>query len=296
MKPNDKPVYVHKLSNHPPGILDNIPKSVNKRLSTISANEDVFKRAIPPYQEALKKSGHDFKLTFNPGDQNKSKQTRQRKRTFFNPPFSLNVQSNVGEQFFKALDECFPSNHPLRKIINRNTVKLSYRCMPNVKNKISTHNSKLLRVEDNLQEDVPACNCRGQTCPLDGNCLSAKSIVYKATVVDQNQNTETYTGLTKNTFKERYYGHSASFRRRKKEHETTLSTYIWELKDVGTNYDISWSVIEKAREFNPTTRKCTLCLKEKYHILFQPDGASLNKRSELYSTCRHRLSKLLANA
>ena len=65
MKPNDKPVYVHKLSNHPPGILDNIPKSVNKRLSTISANEDVFKRAIPPYQEALKKNGHYFKLTFN---------------------------------------------------------------------------------------------------------------------------------------------------------------------------------------------------------------------------------------
>ena len=45
MKPNDRPVYVHSLSNHPPGILRNMPASVNKRLSTISANEDVFNQA-----------------------------------------------------------------------------------------------------------------------------------------------------------------------------------------------------------------------------------------------------------
>ena len=45
MKPNDKPVYVHKLSNHPPGIIKNIPQSVNKRLNTISANENVFSRS-----------------------------------------------------------------------------------------------------------------------------------------------------------------------------------------------------------------------------------------------------------
>ena len=76
---------------------------------------------------------------------------------------------------------------------------------------------------------------------------------------------------------------------------STLSTHIWKLKDAGTNYDTSWSIIEKAREFNPTTRKCTLCLKEKYHIIFQPSGATLNSRSELFSTCRHRLDKLLVN-
>ena len=35
MKDNDVPLYVHKQSNHPPGILKNIPLSVNKRLSCI---------------------------------------------------------------------------------------------------------------------------------------------------------------------------------------------------------------------------------------------------------------------
>ena len=40
---NDCPLHVHRQSNHPVGILKNIPLSVNKRLSTISASEDVFK-------------------------------------------------------------------------------------------------------------------------------------------------------------------------------------------------------------------------------------------------------------
>ena len=51
MKPNDRPTYVNRSSNHPRGILENIPKLVNKRVSTISANEDVFNSAVPPYQE-----------------------------------------------------------------------------------------------------------------------------------------------------------------------------------------------------------------------------------------------------
>ena len=43
MKPNHSPVYVHVESNHPPNILKNIPASVNKRLSSRSSNEEVFR-------------------------------------------------------------------------------------------------------------------------------------------------------------------------------------------------------------------------------------------------------------
>ena len=64
MKPNSTPCYIHKDSNHPKAILENIPKSVNKRLSTISSNKQVFDQASPPYQEALQKSGYNFKLNF----------------------------------------------------------------------------------------------------------------------------------------------------------------------------------------------------------------------------------------
>ena len=55
MKPNSTPVYVNKESNHPRSVLENIPKSVNMRLSKISSSKEIFDSAIPPYQEALKK-------------------------------------------------------------------------------------------------------------------------------------------------------------------------------------------------------------------------------------------------
>ena len=110
-----------------------------------------------------------------------------------------------------------------------------------------------------------------------------------------NEIIKTYSGLTGNTFKERYYGHSSSFRHRDENNSTTLSTHIWKLKDENKNYNLKWRIIDRGRKFNPINRKCHLCLKEKYHIIFQPEGASLNRRSELFSTCRHRWQQLLDN-
>ena len=132
------------------------------------------------------------------------------------------------------------------------------------------------------------------TCPMDGNCL-VDSVIYRADVTDENSNTTSYTGLTSNAFKTRYYGHRQSFKKRKLQHATTLSSHIWDLKDQNTNYSIKWRALDRASPFNPVTKKCRLCIKEKYYIIFQPEGAKLNTRSELYSTCRHRTKRLLSN-
>ena len=100
MKPNNTPLYVHKDSNHPPNIIKNIPESINKRLSSISCNEGVFKEAAPKYQEALDKSGYNYKLKYNPSnEQSKKNRNRQRNITWFNPPYSENVATNVGKNF-----------------------------------------------------------------------------------------------------------------------------------------------------------------------------------------------------
>ena len=167
--------------------------------------------------------------------------------------------------------------------------------MGNFKRKISGHNSKILKQAQ--PELPPGCNCTGQMgpCPLPGQCL-IKSVVYGAEVVDSNQNIATYTGLTSNTFKTRFYKHRSSFNKESLEHETTLSSHIWDLKRNNQNFEIQWNIKDKAPPFNPISRRCRLCLKEKYYIIFQPDGASLNQRSELFSTCRHRLTNLLVNS
>ncbi|XP_033096244.1 1,25-dihydroxyvitamin D(3) 24-hydroxylase, mitochondrial-like [Anneissia japonica] len=53
-KLNNTPLYVHNKSNHPPGILKNIPESINKRLSEISFDEESFNKAAPLYQQTLR--------------------------------------------------------------------------------------------------------------------------------------------------------------------------------------------------------------------------------------------------
>ena len=65
-KPNDIPTYVNAESNHPSHVLKNIPIAVNKRLSEISKTEEIFNASIGLYQDALKRSGYNHTLTFNP--------------------------------------------------------------------------------------------------------------------------------------------------------------------------------------------------------------------------------------
>ena len=50
---------------------------------------------------------------------------------------------------------------------------------------------------------------------------------------------------------------------------------------------INWKILKRARCYNPASDRCNLCLWEKYSITFEPTMATLNKRNELVSSCRH---------
>ena len=123
LKPNNSLQYVSIHSNHPPKIIKNIPENVNKRLNSLSKTEEVFKEAIPPYQQALKDAGYSYKLNFieiliplNPTSQggsaeNQRKRTRTRNITWFNPPFCKSLKTNIGKDFLKILRESFPQEN-----------------------------------------------------------------------------------------------------------------------------------------------------------------------------------------
>ena len=64
-KPNSSLTYIHKQSKHPPSIIKNLTKSINKRLSTNSKNAQVINEACPPFTEALKKNGNNTNLQFD---------------------------------------------------------------------------------------------------------------------------------------------------------------------------------------------------------------------------------------
>ena len=131
-------------------------------------------------QKRLKSSFND-KLTYSTktaGCDTSEKKKRKRKVICFNPPFSLNVKTNVGKIFLRLVKRHFPKENPLHKIFNKNTLKVSSSCMVNVAFVLSAHNRNILY----SKKSEFGCNCRSKTnCPLDNKCLTPK-IVYQADV------------------------------------------------------------------------------------------------------------------
>ena len=51
-KLNSEIVYINKHSNHPSNILREVPKAINKWISNISCNQDIFGASKPIYEQA----------------------------------------------------------------------------------------------------------------------------------------------------------------------------------------------------------------------------------------------------
>jgi len=94
-KPNNIPLYVNMKSNHPPRIINNIPQSINRRLSEISYDEESFNKAAPIYQKALNNSGYTHHLAFSPQTSSEpvssGRKNQKREIIWYNPPYSKNV-------------------------------------------------------------------------------------------------------------------------------------------------------------------------------------------------------------
>ena len=126
---------------------------------------------------------------------------RDRNITWFNPPYSIYIDLNVGDLFISAVERCLASNPLLTKILNKNTMKVSYICGPNIESIISTHNKKVLmeteegpsthRKWENRRKGAKrrdlgkCCNCTKFDCPVGGRCLTT-NVVYGAKVQELN--------------------------------------------------------------------------------------------------------------
>ena len=200
----------------------------------------------------------------------RGKNTKTRKTIWFNPPFSMNVATNIGKNFFSLLNECFPKNSKLHKIINKNTMKLSYSCMANMKQKIDNHNRKIMSNGREKEKFTRTCNCRDKTlCPLKGKCLQ-EGVVYKDIVtLPETMKQDIYMGRMETPFKTRYNLHNSSFRLPHKRSTTTPCEHLWTLKNAGVIYKTEWTILDKAKPCSPAARKCALCLAEKYYILLE---------------------------
>ena len=298
MKPNSSPVYVHKKSNHPPNVIRDIPVMINKRLSDLSKNEELFDETKPEYEEALKRSGYDVKLKYTPTPENsvaensaessEDKRSRKRKIIWYNPPYSQSVKTNIGKKFFNLIQKHFPSDSPLAKIFNKNTIKLSYCCTKNIGDIISGHNKKVL----SPPKETHGCNCRvKKDCPLENNCMIT-NVVYKATVTNNiNNEVKFYIGCTDN-FKPRWTNHKMTFLHKKYKNSTELSSYVHNFtnrSDVDVKFEIIRSVKNKIKY-----GFCGLCLAEKLEIFNNMKDPNLLNNFHIVTPCLHQKSTLLS--
>ena len=178
------------------------------------------KIAKPTHEEALKSSGFETNLINNRTKNESTTRHRSRKRKiiWFNPPYCQSVKTNVARKFLLLVDKHFQPGHDLRKIFNRNTLKVSYSCMPSIDSTIKGHNSRLT----NQTTAERTCNCRkNDTCLVDGLCLE-QGIIYEASVKTDTI-AKKYVGLTEGTFKRRLYGHKQSFKNSSLKNATELS-------------------------------------------------------------------------
>ena len=227
-------------------------------------------------------------------EQGKNKEKRRKRNIlWYNPPFDLQVQTNVAQTFLSLIDKHFPVHHKLHKILNRNNVKVSYSCMPNMASQISSHNQRTLSKPKTAQQGPHICNCNNKSqWPLDGKCLTS-AIVYQGDLKTDDGQSSRYIGLCERPFKDRYGDHKSSFNNRSYSSKTELSKEFWDLKDKGKVGKVTFSIVRKSSPYQPGSNHCNLCLWEKFHIM--KGGKLLNKKDELVSKCRHVNKFLLKN-
>ena len=115
--------------------------------------------AAPPYQKALDECfliwrGGPISIStlrmqilvhsILPPTTNEQKSRQRNNILWYNPPFSKNVSTDIGRQFFALIDKHFPKDHKLRRIFNHNTIKISYSCMNSTKQVTDTHKKCIL--------------------------------------------------------------------------------------------------------------------------------------------------------
>jgi hypothetical protein len=84
-KPNDDTLYVDNRSNHPPSIINHIPSSINKRISSLFSDQASLILL------------HHF-----------TNRRRRRNIIWFNLPFSKTIQTNVCRNFLQLIGKHFP--------------------------------------------------------------------------------------------------------------------------------------------------------------------------------------------
>ena len=106
-------------------------------------------------------------LKYKAQKEQRKKNNQNKKVTWFKPPHSKQVSTNIAKYFLNLLDQHFPKQHRLYKIFNRNNGKVHAQkiCPVLFHLPIKKYNS--------CTGNIKPCDCRKtDECPLNGQCLA----------------------------------------------------------------------------------------------------------------------------
>ena len=63
-KPDNNPLYINILSNHPSNIIKNLPGNISKRINNLSGDETTFNKSKDLYNNTMTKNGFEHKIAF----------------------------------------------------------------------------------------------------------------------------------------------------------------------------------------------------------------------------------------
>ena len=148
-KENNDPLYINKNSNHPPAIIKNMPRMIEKMWADSCSNQDIFNRTKKVVSEPLKAAGYDSNINHVPSNGTLNAKTTKPRRYkyifWWNPPYNMKVATKVGKRFLEAITKCFKKGTFWAKHFNRHTVKMSYSGTNSLATKIAQHNANVNR-------------------------------------------------------------------------------------------------------------------------------------------------------
>ena len=98
-----------------------------------------------------------------------------------------------------------------------------------------------------------------------------------------------YLGVAEGDWKQRFYSHKKSIKSKSNRNDTTLSSYLWDLREKYNVFStLTWSVVKSVPAYSNILKQCLLCLTEKVLIaIYKNPEELLNKRLELMAKCCH---------
>ena len=234
---------------------------------------------------------YQYTLHYKPTMTAERKNRQRNNILWYNPSFSKNVSTNIGLKFLSLIDKHFPMDHSLQKIFNCNTIKISYSAVwMTPKRSLTTITGAsytrltYLTWKTTKTAWEPTKHATADKRTIACSTVTAFNLHWFIKPLSHGTTTTLLKHTLDSTLKQ-YRNHIASFRHAKHKNSTELSKHIWALKNDNTDYFISWRVFSSSSPNSSSSKRCNLCLTEKFQIICLPDLSSLNKHNKLGSSC-----------